>query len=127
MRVGDAEREAAAAEVREHFASGRLTQDELNQRLDQTFAAKTPKLVILGVTEKPSRFGHEAFKYVADPGAVANPGYLGDLNYFSDLIYLPFRQLRLFAADILPGGLGMAKTFEGLRGPQHPWPSPPSK
>ena len=36
MRVGDAEREAAAAEVREHFASGRLTQDELNQRLDQT-------------------------------------------------------------------------------------------
>src|SRR3984957_7726712 len=41
MRVGDAEREAAAAEVREHFASGRLTQDELNQRLDQTFAAKT--------------------------------------------------------------------------------------
>ncbi len=41
MRVGDAEREAAATEVREHFASGRLTQDELNQRLDQTFAAKT--------------------------------------------------------------------------------------
>jgi hypothetical protein len=41
MRVGDAEREAVAAEVREHFASGRLTQDELNQRLDQTFAAKT--------------------------------------------------------------------------------------
>src|ERR1700689_3428356 len=41
MRVGDAEREAAAAEGREHFASGRLTQDELNQRLDQTFAAKT--------------------------------------------------------------------------------------
>lgn len=41
MRVGDAEREAAAAEVREHFASGRLTQEELNERLDQTFAAKT--------------------------------------------------------------------------------------
>ena len=41
MRVGDAEREAAAAELREHFASGRLTQDELNERLDQAFAAKT--------------------------------------------------------------------------------------
>src|SRR3984957_2441585 len=25
------------------------------------------------------------------------------------------------------GVLGMAKTFEGLRGPQHPWPSPPRK
>jgi len=41
MRVSDAERDAAAAELREHFASGRLTQDELNERLDQAFAAKT--------------------------------------------------------------------------------------
>jgi hypothetical protein len=41
MRVGDAEREATAAELREHYASGRLTLDELNQRLDQAFAAKT--------------------------------------------------------------------------------------
>jgi hypothetical protein len=41
MRVGDAERDAAANELREHFASGRLTQDELNERLDRTFAAKT--------------------------------------------------------------------------------------
>lgn len=41
MRVGDAEREAAAAELREHFASGRLTQEELNERLDRAFAAKT--------------------------------------------------------------------------------------
>ena len=29
MRVSDAEREAAAAELREHFASGRLDQEEL--------------------------------------------------------------------------------------------------
>jgi hypothetical protein len=41
MRVGDVERDAAASELREHFASGRLTQDELNERLDQAFAAKT--------------------------------------------------------------------------------------
>ena len=41
MRVSDAEREAAAAELREHFASGRLDQDELNERLDRVFAAKT--------------------------------------------------------------------------------------
>jgi Domain of unknown function (DUF1707) len=41
MRVSDAERDAVAAELREHFASGRLTQDELNERLDQAFAAKT--------------------------------------------------------------------------------------
>jgi hypothetical protein len=41
MRVGDAEREAAAAEVREHFASGRLNQEELDERLSAVFAART--------------------------------------------------------------------------------------
>jgi hypothetical protein len=41
MRVSDAEREAAAAELREHFASGRLNQDELDERLSAVFAAKT--------------------------------------------------------------------------------------
>jgi len=78
----------------------------------ELFAAKRPKLLVIGVTEKPSRFGHSAFKYVADRKMIADPGYLGDLDYFSDLIYLPFRQLRLFAAALLPGGLGLAKEFD---------------
>src|SRR5579871_6323409 len=41
MRVSDAEREAAAAELREHFTSGRLDQEELDERLAAIFAAKT--------------------------------------------------------------------------------------
>jgi hypothetical protein len=41
MRVSDAERDAAAAELREHFASGRLNQEELDERLASIFAAKT--------------------------------------------------------------------------------------
>lgn len=41
MRVSDAEREAAAAELREHFASGRLNQEELDERLSGAFAART--------------------------------------------------------------------------------------
>ena len=40
VRIGDADREAIAAQLREHYADGRLTLDELNERLDQTFAAK---------------------------------------------------------------------------------------
>jgi len=40
VRVGDADREAVAAQLREHFADGRLTHEELNERLDQTLAAK---------------------------------------------------------------------------------------
>lgn len=41
MRVGHDEREAVAAELREHYAQGRLTIDEMNERLDLAFAART--------------------------------------------------------------------------------------
>ncbi len=79
---------------------------------EELFAHKQPKLLVIGIIEKPSRFGHSAFKYVADRGMIVDPGYLSDANYFSDLIYLPFRQMRLFAADLLPGGLGLAREFD---------------
>src|SRR5882757_2906925 len=57
MRVSDAEREAAAAELREHFASGRLDQDELDQRLTSVFAAKTRADLNALFTDLPSS-GH---------------------------------------------------------------------
>jgi hypothetical protein len=41
MRIGDKERESVAAELREHYAHGRLSLEEFNQRLDQAFASKT--------------------------------------------------------------------------------------
>ena len=41
LRIGDADREAAAARLREHYAQGRLTLGEFNQRLDAVFAATT--------------------------------------------------------------------------------------
>ena len=41
LRVGDAERDATAAELREHYAAGRLSLDELNERISRAFAAKT--------------------------------------------------------------------------------------
>src|ERR1700684_362241 len=41
VRVGDADRDAVAAQLRDHYADGRLTLDELNERLDLLFAAKT--------------------------------------------------------------------------------------
>jgi hypothetical protein len=54
MRVGDAEREAAAAELREHYASGRLTLDELNERVDKVFAATTRGDLNALMTDLPS-------------------------------------------------------------------------
>jgi uncharacterized protein DUF1707 len=41
MRVSDAERDAAAARLREHFAAGRLTQEEFEDRLTAVFTAIT--------------------------------------------------------------------------------------
>jgi Domain of unknown function (DUF1707) len=41
IRVSDAERDAVAAQLREHYAQGRLSMDELNERLDRVFGART--------------------------------------------------------------------------------------
>jgi hypothetical protein len=41
LRVGDAEREAVAAELREHYAQGRLSMEDFQQRLDAALAART--------------------------------------------------------------------------------------
>src|SRR5258708_3057086 len=43
LRIGDRERDAVAAELQEHYAHGRLTLEEFNQRIDAVFAAKTQK------------------------------------------------------------------------------------
>lgn len=39
--IGDADRDAAAAELGEHYAAGRLTLDELHDRLGQVLEART--------------------------------------------------------------------------------------
>jgi hypothetical protein len=41
IRVSDADRERAAARLREHFAEGRLAQEELDERLSAALGAKT--------------------------------------------------------------------------------------
>lgn len=41
LRIGDAERERAAADLGEHFAQGRLSSDEHAERLEQVWVAKT--------------------------------------------------------------------------------------
>lgn len=41
MRVSDADRDRVAARLRDHFAEGRLTSDELDERLSATLSAKT--------------------------------------------------------------------------------------
>jgi len=85
--------------------------------LDQLLTTKTPRLLVIGVIEKPGRYGHPAFKYVAPAAAVADPAYFGNLDYLHNLIYLPYRQMRLFAAVHFPELLGLPLTFDPARYP----------
>ena len=41
LRASDQDRERTAAEIRTHFAEGRLTEDELSERLDAVYRART--------------------------------------------------------------------------------------
>ena len=41
LRVGDADRQAVVAELQRHFVDGRLTSDELGERVAQALSART--------------------------------------------------------------------------------------
>jgi Domain of unknown function (DUF1707) len=60
IRVGDADRDATATQLREHYAAGRLTLDELNERLEQTFAARTGADLKAVMRDLPSLDGASA-------------------------------------------------------------------
>ncbi len=68
MRASDEDRERAAAEIREHYAQGRLDGDELSQRLEQAYGARTvaelqelrADLPALPTASPPARAEHAA-------------------------------------------------------------------
>ena len=41
MRVGDADRQRVVAELQRHYVEGRLTSEELGERVDRALAART--------------------------------------------------------------------------------------
>ena len=75
VRVGDADREAVAAQLREHYADGRLTLEELNERLDQTFAAKIKADLDIVLRDLP---------HVARPLTDAPAAGLGNISWQGD-------------------------------------------
>src|SRR5262245_44577857 len=80
VRVGDADREAVAAQLREHFADGRLTLEELNERLDQAFAAKTKADLNTVMRDLPQAMRPGAglpYGGTGRPGPAGSPGWPG--------------------------------------------------
>jgi hypothetical protein len=82
---------------------------------EELLSARAPELLVIAVIEKPGRYGHSAYKYVAPAASVANPDHFGNLNYLSNLIYLPYRQLRLFAARAFPAAFDIPPAFDPAR------------
>lgn len=80
--------------------------------IEELLEKKQPKLIVIGVVEKPSRLGHPTFKFLAPRREIVAPGYWSDINYLSDLVYIPFRQAQLFAAYVAPGVLGPPAEFQ---------------
>jgi Domain of unknown function (DUF1707) len=60
LRIGHAEREAAAASLREHYAQGRLTLEEFNERIDATFKAATQNQLNRITEDLPQAAAHPA-------------------------------------------------------------------
>jgi hypothetical protein len=75
-------------------------------------ADRRPKLLVIGVIEKPQRFGHPAFKYISDSSDLVQAAYPININYLSDLGYLPFRQMKLAAMRLFPGAFNVALRFD---------------
>jgi hypothetical protein len=69
LRIGDSEREAAASVLREHYAAGRLTFEEFNQRLDAAFAATTQSQLRLVTRDLP----HAGMPTATGPLTAAGP------------------------------------------------------
>ena len=56
LRISDAEREQAAAELGEHYAQGRLSMEEHADRLDRVWAARTRGELLPIFRDLPGRY-----------------------------------------------------------------------
>jgi hypothetical protein len=57
LRIGDAERDAVMTALREHYAQGRLTHEELDERLELTLSARTGRDLALAGADLPDLYG----------------------------------------------------------------------
>jgi hypothetical protein len=53
QRVSDEQRERAAVEIREHFAAGRLSDDELSERVQAAYSARTEQELRTALADLP--------------------------------------------------------------------------
>jgi hypothetical protein len=104
MRVSDADRERVTTRLREHFADGRLTSEELDERITSALNAKTfgDLRAVMADLPEPEPAGPQAGP--PPPWASAPQWGPPAYRYRRGPRLLPLALLILLAAVILPGG-----------------------
>jgi hypothetical protein len=76
IRIGDAERDSAAATLGEHYAAGRLTKEEYDERIDGVWSAKYEADLAPLFSDLPRKSVLASSRGVARTGVnqVASPG-----------------------------------------------------
>ena len=103
IRISDADREQVAARLREHFAEGRITPDELDERISAVFAAKTYgdlRHVLADLPDEPP-----SAPLAPQPGQAGpwgGPHWVVHRRHGPR--FLPLALLALIAALVIPGG-----------------------
>lgn len=100
MRISDADRERVTARLREHYAEGRLTSDELEERITATLNAKTYgdlRRIMADLPEPPEE-GQQPGKY--PPPWAGRPVF----HYHRGPRLLPLALFAFLAALVLSGG-----------------------
>jgi Domain of unknown function (DUF1707) len=99
MRIADSDRDQAAAQLRDYYAEGRLTSEELDERITAALNARTAGDLRRVMADLPS-------PAVAQPGPGVPPyaAQAWGLRRRRGPRVLPLVLLLLFAAILLPGG-----------------------
>jgi hypothetical protein len=99
MRVSDADREQVAERLREHFAAGRLTSEELDERIATALNAKTvgDLRAVMADLPEPSPVGPQSGQEMPDWT------YRPVCGYRRGPRLLPLALILFLAAIVLPG------------------------
>ncbi len=112
IRVSDADRDRVAARLREHYAAGRLSFEEMEERVSAALSAKTAGDLrrVLADLPEPAPVLHRAWDQApgwpggpAGPGVPGGPGLPGMLRYRRGPRLLPLALAALVIAVVLPG------------------------
>ena len=99
IRISDADRERVTARLREHFAEGRLTSEELDERITAALAAKTYGDLRRVMADLPDPSPVPPHDKQAPPWAYRPPGFVA----WRGPRLLPLAIVLLIAALVIPG------------------------